>query len=318
MKEAEIVEVIKGAFGSLVAPGAYELADDAAMIPPVIGHRARVVTTDVVVEGVDFDLGLYPAMYAGYRALAQNISDLSAMGAFPVGFVWSLAIPPPWLERERIAELARGAAVLAKLRMAPLFGGDLSATSGPLVVSITAFGDVEGVPIRRAGARPGDFLWLSGPVGGAAAGLRVLRERQRAGPSPEPFEAWLRSLPDALASAVRAHVMPLPGDPAVLASASAAMDVSDGLAIDANRLAAASRVRLELEDLDSALAPAATHEDALHGGEDYALLFTAPPSARVDGLRVGRVVEGEGVWQRGARVEAAGHDHFARLLHLAH
>lgn len=309
MNEAHIVEIVKRAFGPLVAPGAYDLLDDAAMIPPVLGHRSRVVTTDVVVEGVDFDTALYPAMYAGYRALAQNVSDLSAMGAFPVGFVWSLAVPARWLEDDAaaVAELARGAAVLAKLRTVPLFGGDLSSTSGPLVLGITAFGDVDGVPVRRVGARPGDVLYLSREVGGSAAGLRALQQRV---PDGKPFDAWLRDLPDDTARCVRDHIMPLPGDPGTLAGASAAIDVSDGLALDAHRLAAASGVRLELDALDRAIAAGANRADALFGGEDYALLFTAPPTARVDGIRLGRVVEGEGVWEGGARVESRGWDHF--------
>lgn len=314
MNEARIIEIVKAAFGSLVAPGAYDLRDDAAMIPPVIGARSRVVTTDVVVEGVDFDTALYPPMYAGYRALAQNVSDLSAMGAFPVGFVWSLAIPPAWLEHDAaaIAELSRGAAVLAKLRTVPLFGGDLSKTSGPLVVGITALGDVDGVPVRRVGARPGDGLFLSREVGGSAAGLRALQARARGPGDGKPFDVWLRDLPEATARCVRDHIMPLPGDPRTLAGASAAIDVSDGLALDAHRLAAASGVRLELDGLDAAIAPGATRADALAGGEDYALLFTAPPTARVDGIRLGRVVEGEGVWEGGAPVAVAGWDHFGK------
>jgi thiamine-monophosphate kinase len=316
--EARLIERIQEIFGPLVAPGAYGFLDDAAMVPPVApfthGEKSRVITTDVVVEGVDFERSLYPTMYAGYRALAQNVSDLSAMGALPVGFVWSLALPRPWLDDTHdLFELVRGAAVLAKLRTVPLFGGDLSSTTGPLVVSITAFGDVDGLPVRRAGARPGDVLWLSARVGGSAAGLRLLQARkERGGPVDKAaFDAWLRDLDDDSARCVRDHLMPLPGDPRVLVHATSCIDVSDGLSLDAARLAHASGVRLELDALDDAVAPGATRVDALLGGEDYALLFTAPEGARIDGIRLGRVVEGEGVWEAGVRLEAKGFDHFA-------
>jgi thiamine-monophosphate kinase len=295
MDEAHLIDVIKAAFGPLVAPGAYDFLDDAAMIPPVLGARSRVITTDMVVEGVDFDLQLYPAVYAGYRALAQNLSDLSAMGAWPTGFVWSLALP----RTDVVADLARGAAILAKLRTAPLFGGDLSKTTGPIVISITAFGDVDGVPIRRKGARPGDAVYLTGPVGGSAAGLRALRGRTG------PFEAWLRSLDEVTGTCVRAHLTPQPAEGHLL-PATACIDVSDGLALDAHRLAHASGVRLDLETLP--VMPGATRDDALFGGEDYALLFTA--SSRADGIRIGRVSEGEGVFLDGEPLAASGYDHF--------
>jgi thiamine-monophosphate kinase len=318
--EAALVETIRVAFGSMVAPGAWGFSDDCAMMPPVVGNRSRVVTTDVAVEGVDFDLALYPAMYAGYRALAQNVSDVVAKGAVPVGFVWSLAIPPHWLEGGPegglegglVAELAKGAAVLSKLRTVPLFGGDLSSTSGPLVISVTAWGDVEGLPCRRAGARAGDELYVSGPLGASAAGLRRLRTR----PAQAAFDGWLRGLSADEAACVRAHITPLPADPRELVDATAAMDVSDGLLLDASRLARASGLRVELDPagVDAAIAPGATREDALAGGEDYVLLFAAPPrergGSRVRGFRIGTLLPGEGVWEAGKRLEPRGFDHF--------
>ena len=317
--EAAIIADVKRAFGGLVAPGAYDFADDAAMIPPVLGARSRVITTDVVVEGVDFDRALYPSVYAGFRALAQNLSDVAAMGAFPIGFVWSLAIPPAWLDDAALplADFVRGAAILAKLRTVPLFGGDLSSTSGPLVCSITAWGDVDGVPVRRAGANAGDDVYASAPLGASARGLAILRAappRDRPGPVDlRAFEAWLRALPGDEARCVRAHLSPLPADGREMAGvATACIDVSDGLALDAHRLARASGVRIDLDALDDAVAPGAARDDALFGGEDYALLFTVPKGARAEGLRIGRVVDGEGVWDRGARVIPRGFDHFAR------
>jgi len=309
MNESSIIEIVRNAFRGVVAPGAFDFTDDAAMMPPVVGDRSRVITTDVVVEGVDFDRALYPVMYAGYRALAQNISDLSAMGAFPVGFVWSLAIPPAYLGSSLLEEFVKGAAVLARLRKIPIFGGDLSSTTGPFVASITAFGDVDGLPLRRSGARVGDRVYVSAPVGGSAAGLRLLRTRTN---KESAFDPWLRELSADNANAVRCHITPQPADGHDIATkATAAIDISDGVALDASRLANASRVRLDLDGFAGAVAPGATFDDAMNGGEDYALLFTAPASARVDGIPVGVVSEGDGVWMAGKRVAPKGFDHFA-------
>lgn len=310
--EDDVIARIKERMGSLIAPGAWGFDDDAAMLPPVAIGRTRIVTTDVVVEGVDFDRTLYPLVYAGARALAQNLSDVGAMGASPVGFLWSLAVPRAFLGDD-LDEFVRGAAALAKTRRVPLFGGDLSSTAGPMVCSITAFGDVEGFPVRRSGARAGDDVWLSAPVGASAAGLRRLQRRD-APSGIAAFDAWMRALPEPEGRAVRAHLRPLPPDGAPLAGrATACIDISDGLAKDAHRLAAASAVALDLDGLAAAIDPAATPEDALGGGEDYALLFTLPhgAAAPIEGVHIGRVVEGEGVWHAGDRLVAAGFDHFA-------
>jgi thiamine-monophosphate kinase len=310
--EDDVIGCIRESFGALVAPGAWGFADDAALMPPVPEGRTRVVTTDVVVEGVDFDRTLYPLVYAGARALAQNLSDVGAMGASPVGFLWSLAVPRASLGAD-LEEFVRGAAALAKTRRVPLFGGDLSSTAGPLVCSITAFGDVEGFPIRRSGARLGDDVCLTSPVGASTAGLRRLKRGDAPAADVARFGQWMRALPELEARAVRAHLRPLPPDGTVLAGrATSCIDISDGLARDAHRLAAASGIALDLDQLPAAVDPAATLEDAIGGGEDYALLFTVPHGASpaLECLRIGRVVEGEGVWHAGRRVASTGFDHF--------
>lgn len=309
--EESLIDAIKGLF--FLAPGALDLKDDAALLPHVPG-RQRVVTTDVVVEGVDFDRALYPALYAGTRAMLQNLSDVGAMGASPLGFVWSLAIPTSWSEAE-VLDFARGAAVPAKLARCALYGGDLSRTSGPMVCSITAFGDVEGAPLLRSGARPGDELWLSAPLGASAAGLRRL-QRGDAPREHAQFRAWLGALPELEARAVRAHLQPvLPDGVRLVGHANSCMDVSDGLSLDAHRLAHASHVRLELDAVEAAVDPAGTREDALAGGEDWALLFSARGAPPIDAVRIGRVQaaaapEDVGVWLEGDRLEPRGWQHF--------
>jgi thiamine-monophosphate kinase len=320
VSEAELIDDIWRAFGPLVAPGAYDFVDDAAMIPPLLtssaGERARVITTDVVVEGVDFDRALYPLVYAGFRALAQNLSDVASMGAVPTGFVWSLALPPTW-SRDDVGELARGAAILAKLRKVPLFGGDLSSmpAGSSASIAITAFGDVTGLPIRRSTALVDDDVFLLAPnaLGASAAGLRLLRAR----PSSAPFDAWLRALAVDEAACVSAHIKPLPADGALLvhARASACIDLSDGLAKDADRLARASGVSLALDGtaLASVTAAGATRDEALHGGEDYALVFTSSSRAaaeRVGAVHIGRARAGQGVLVDDAPLAPQGFDHF--------
>jgi thiamine-monophosphate kinase len=168
--------------------------------------------------------------------------------------------------------------------------------------------------VKRSGARPGQHLWLTRKLGGSAVGLRLLRERD---PAVSSFHAWRRGLDRSQQRAVRAHLEPSPfhGLEVLSDHAVAAIDISDGLARDAWRLARSSKVGLELDAIDSAVDvdAGATVEDALFGGEDWALLFCGP-----DGLpeppgcvRVGRVVAGEGVSRRGAPIPDRGFDHFS-------
>jgi thiamine-monophosphate kinase len=155
-------------------------------------------------------------------------------------------------------------------------------------------------------------VFLTSTVGASAAGLRRLKK----GDAPTgrlAFEEWLRQLPDNESRAVRAHVKPLPADISTLSGwPTSALDVSDGLLMDAHRLAKASQVALELDALENAIDPAATLEDALGGGEDDVLLFTAPivDAPPADVIRIGRVVEGAGVWSNGKELPPQGYDHF--------
>jgi thiamine-monophosphate kinase len=231
-----------------------------------------------------------------------------------VAFVWSLAIPPSW-SNEDVVAFAEGAARLAESVGCPLLGGDLSSTAGPLCCSVTAVGRCPGVPVKRSGARAGQGVWLSQKVGASAAGLRLL-QRDRPGGDEGAFFAWRKRRSDVEQRCVAAHVEPAPFHTleSLADWAVAAIDVSDGLARDAGRLARSSGIAIDLDGLNDAVAAGATVDDALFGGEDWALLFCVP-----DGLgdppgcvRVGRVVEGEGVFVGGARVPDEGFDHFQR------
>lgn len=337
--EDALLNLVARAFAGGVAGGALGFSDDAAVLPACPAGANRVVTTDLVQEGVDFRVGLGPLESAGARAIVQNVSDLCAMGARPLGFVWSLALPGAWLDDEAawLGAFLAGAAEAARDAGLALFGGDLSRSDGPMTCSITAFGDVQGAPLLRSGARPGDLLCLSRPVGASRRGLALLLEGAERvpaafamGPPAEMvsrFAAWRDGLVALEREAVDRHLWPRAEGslgPALVGRASACVDVSDGLAKDLSRLCRASGTGATLNDVEVAVHPAAGISDsevaaALTSGEEYALLFTLPPEddlAALPGVVVlGRIVEGEAVTVRiGGRVRPlapGGFDHFA-------
>ena len=257
-----------GAF-TLLAPG-----DDAAVVAAPDGRF--VVTTDVLVEDRHFRRRWSSGEDVGRRAAVQNLADVAAMGAWPTSLVVSLVVPGD-LPAQWVEDLARGfGAVCAPLDVG-VVGGDLS--GGPVVVvAVTAHGDLEGrAPVLRSGAEPGDVVAHAGVRGRSAAGLALL-EAGRSDVAPELVDAYLR--PTSPLSA---------GVAAARAGATAMLDVSDGLLRDAERIARASGVVLDLvgpavfaADL-AALAPAAAalaldaDEWVMTGGEDHGLLATFPP-----------------------------------------
>ncbi len=258
-----------------VHPGAIGLADDAAFIKPPLGCDL-VLKTDAIIGSVHF-FADDAAQNIASKALRVNLSDLAAKGAKPLGFLMSLALPRDTTERW-LTGFAEGLRSDAVLYGCPLFGGDTDCTPGPITVSIAMFGSLpEGTMVRRAGAKVGDRVFVSATIGDAALGLAV-RKGQDWGLS-DPQRQYLLArylLPQprsALAEAVRTH-------------ASAAMDVSDGLAGDFDKLCRASKVAAEIEasrvplsDAAKAViaAESAMLETALTGGDDYEIVCTVPP-----------------------------------------
>jgi thiamine-monophosphate kinase len=255
-------------------PGAFNLGDDAAVLK-ALGEDI-VVTTDAIVEGVHFLPGDPPDTIAR-KALRVNLSDLAAKGATPAGFVLTLALrsaDDAWL-----ASFARGLGEDADLFGCPLLGGDTVSTPGPLMISITAFGRVPvGRMVRRGGAKPGDRVVVTGTIGDAALGLDILRGGAVAAAADAAAKDMLVAryrIPqprNALAQAVRDH-------------ASAAMDVSDGLAGDLAKLCAASGVSAVIDAPDIPLSAAAAAllaggpvgiEAVVSGGDDYEVLCAIP------------------------------------------
>ncbi|HEX3687052.1 MAG TPA: thiamine-phosphate kinase [Gaiellaceae bacterium] len=235
-----------------------------------------VVTQDALVEGVHFRLDWTGFRELGYRAAAVNLSDLAASGAEPQALLVTLAAPAR-LELESVIELYEGLNEAG----VPVVGGDT--TSAPqLALAVTAIGRSECVP-GRAGARPGDLVVVTGPLGAAGA---AFRERRHARP-PLRLEEGRR----------------------LAAVAHALTDISDGLAVDAGHLAARSGCRLELDAERVPLAPGATVGD-IGFGEDYELLAATPDPLGFP--VIGRCVEGEGAEIRleGKPVDVAGWEHF--------
>lgn len=307
-------------FRPLAGPGALDLSDDAALLDPPAG-RQLVLAADAMVAGVHF-LPDDPPETIGRKLLRVNLSDLAAMGAAPLGYLMTCALPhgtpDGW-----IAGFAAGLAEDQRGFGLSVLGGDTVATPGPASLSLTIIGSVApGRALRRAGARPGDDVWVSGTIGDGALGLLALTGRL-------PADAWL-------ADRYRLPQPRLALGQALAGIVHAAMDVSDGLAQDLGHLARESGCGAEIEAAAVPLsgpARAALAADPallariLGGGDDYELLFAADPAAaalvlaasaatRTPVARIGRFLDGAGVVVLDASrqpiaLPVAGWSHFA-------
>jgi thiamine-monophosphate kinase len=277
------------------------IGDDCALLKFRPGEEAAV-TTDLSIAGRHFLLDLHPPEVVGHRTLARGLSDLAAMGARPVAAFVSLGLPreltvprgrkPIWLDR-----FYDGLLALADAYRTPLAGGDL-AQSPVALADIVLVGAVpSGKALLRSGARVGHVIYVTGSLGGAALGLeRLLRSRGRKATSRSPV------IPKKINDLVGAHLHPQPRIAQGLwlqrnAKATAAIDISDGLSTDLNHLCQESGVAAELDAASLPVSTGATLEQALHGGEDYELLFTASEKTKmprhiggVPVTRIGRIV----------------------------
>lgn len=245
------------------------IGDDCAILSPPGGSEV-VVTTDFSLEGRHFRTDRHPARSVGHRVLARGLSDLAAMGAAPLAAFLSLALPSGYPVRWLDGFLA-GFFDLASRTGTPLAGGDTSESpSAHILADITLLGTVPtGKALRRSGAHPGDLIYVTGSLGGAAAELERVLQRpgiSRLGKGPHP------------------HLLPEPRlaiGQKLLSRATAAMDLSDGLSTDLTHLCRASGVSAAIDAAALPIAKSATAQQALHGGEDYELLFTASPATRL-------------------------------------
>lgn len=294
--------MLREVFGALPPPH-LGVGDDAAVLHD---PRPLVVTVDAAVEGVHFRRDLLGLDDASARACEAAMSDVAAMGATLDGagcgllLAWTL---PADLDDADLLALARGAERAARRVGTRVVGGNLSA--GPaLSLTTTVLGRCDGAPLRRDGARPGDVVAISGPLGLAAWGLRALRGGDVA--DGVGVRAWRfpRARLDLAAPLSRV--------------ATSCIDVSDGLALDASRLAAASGVALDLDlnALRALVPPDVRDDEVLYGGEDYELLATGPSgSFPAEWHPIGVVRAGEGVWAvaggASRRLSPRGWDHFS-------
>ena len=322
------------------------IGDDCALLG-LASEEDLAITTDLSIDGHHFRLQWHPPESIGHRVLARGLSDLAAMGARPLAAFLSLGAP-----RELIAEsrACRGAALhgargrggnwidrfldgfldLARAWRTPLAGGDL-AESPVAVADIVLAGAVRrGRALLRSAARPGDALYVTGTLGGAARGLERLAEWAAEGDQGSAAGGRMRQLPKSLGELAKRHLYPQPRVAQGLrlarrGVAAAAIDLSDGLSTDLTHLCLESDVAAEVEAAALPVAPGANLEQALHGGEDYELLFTAREGARIPeqiaGVRVtrmGRIVRRQRgrpqiiLLGRGGRrpLEAQGWEHF--------
>ena len=248
-------------------PAARGLLDDAAVLE--VGSETLVLTHDMLVEGVHF-LPSQSRADVAWKLVATNLSDLAAKGAEPLGVLLG------YMLGEDQAEFHAGLAEVLEHYGVPLLGGDTVSGGPPQAVGLTAIGRATHRPVpSRAGAAPGDALWLTGALGAAMRGFEALRDG-----TGEDAQAYLRPMARLAEGQALAPLV------------SAMMDVSDGLLLDAWRLAEASHVSLAI---DSATVPIAIPEprrlDALRWGDDYELLFTLPAGVEppVPATRIGAV-----------------------------
>ena len=311
------------------------IGDDAAVLK-LSASSTLLATTDLLLEGVHFDLSYTDFFSLGWKAAAVNLSDIAAMGGIPRFCLTALGIPTG-VSVEQITEFYRGFTALLKSYRTTLVGGDTCSSRGGLFVGVTALGEIEPKRIiTRAGARPGDRIFVTGTLGDSAAGLELLRKaefgiRNKKSASRNP-KSEIQKL-------IARHLRPVPrvewGRKLSLSGcASAMIDLSDGLSSDLFHICEQSGVgaeisadRIPLSDalhkLTGKLAKPAVHY-ALSGGEDYELLFTVPPgkvkklrSLKLPLTEIGLITSGKTlslVDNRGRKkpLLPTGYDHFSR------
>jgi thiamine-monophosphate kinase len=267
------------------------IGDDCALLRLRPGEELAV-TTDLSIAGRHFRLDWHTPEAIGHRTLARGLSDLAAMGARPVAAFLSLGLPPDLVQNTKarsawVDRFLDGFLALAEAHRTPLAGGDLAESAIP-VADIVLTGVVEnGKALLRSGAWPGDLLYVTGSLGGAAAGLVQLAQLAKAARRSR----WARRLqppriPANLKALLAPHLFPHPRIVqgrwlARHSLATAAIDLSDGLSTDLAHLCEESGVAAEVNAAALPIHSAATEAQAVHGGEDYELLFTAGPSVRV-------------------------------------
>lgn len=288
------------------------IGDDAAVLLPTIRHL-QLLSTDMLVENVHFDLSTTTPWQLGYKAIAVNLSDIAAMGGIPRHAVISLALPKE-AELDFVLNLYKGMKEICREFKVNIVGGDTVSSPQGVIINVAVVGEVEPVRLtKRSGARPGDIVVVTGTLGNSAGGLDLLRK--------EDWEEQDFSWP-----LVTRHLTPRPqvraGQKLAQIGVSSMNDISDGLASEANEIAAASHAGLRLykkaiplsEDLKRAADWLGTSalDYALYGGEDYQLIFTVSPEKinRIyeASLGVGLTTIGEVISNPGVILDSDGYE----------
>jgi len=274
------------------------IGDDCAVLRLPRGHEA-LVTTDFNLENVHFRRAWHPPDSVGHRCLARGLSDIAAMGGEPMAAFLSLALPPD-VEQRWVDEFTKGLIRLAQRFRIPLAGGDTAQSPRGILADIVVLGAVPaGKAVLRSGARAGDLIYVTGRLGGAAAVLEQLRDGKKV--RPKDFPAHFYPSPRLeVGRYLREHGL-----------ATAMIDISDGLSADLNHICEASRAGARIEA--SRVSIGDNVRDlalALHGGDDYELLFTAARKRRVPGKIAGIAVTciGEIVRGRGMKIVQDGRE----------
>lgn len=306
------------------APGALGLQDDAALLSVAVDHEL-VVTNDCMIAGIHFRQA-DTAATAAHRTLRSNLSDLAAMGATPVGYTMALALAQDW-QFDWVEEFAETLGADQSAFGITLIGGDTVSSPGPTMISMTALGNVpKGRALRRSGAQAGDDIWVTGTIGDAALGLRLLQGE---------ISVSDTEVGDFL---TRRYMRPTPRlglGQSLRGMATAAIDVSDGLLADLGHICRGSALAAKITAGEIPLSTPAqcvlatgtsTPNELWSGGDDYELVFTAPSTAaeyiascsvksKTPASRIGQMIEGTGIEVLDAdgnkiSIESTGYRHF--------
>jgi thiamine-monophosphate kinase len=307
------------------------IGDDAAALK-VAPSRILLATTDMLLEEVHFDLSFTDFYSLGWKSAAVNLSDIAAMGGVPCHCLTALGIPDQ-ITVEQITDFYRGFIALLKKNSATLIGGDTCHSTKGMVISVTVLGEVEKKNLlSRSGAEPGDRVFVTGTLGGSAAGLEILKNMAR--------RSWIKGQKSEVKRLMAEHLRPIPRTAegrAISRSgcASAMIDISDGLSSDLAHICEQSGVGAEVHSdripvspsvmkLSGELTMPALHY-ALSGGEDYQLLFTVPPgklnklqSLHIPVTEIGEVKQRKVLMlvdSRGRKnpLQATGYEHFRKM-----
>ncbi len=323
--EFGLIEKIRRSFSVKSPRAPLSIGDDAAALA-VSPSSMLLATTDMLVEGVHFDLSYTDFFSLGWKSAAVNLSDIAAMGGIPRFCLTALAIPPG-IGTEQIADFYKGFGAVLREHGVLLVGGDTCSSRKGFIVTVTALGETEkALLLRRSGARPGDRIFVTGTLGDSAAGLEILKKRGRRQAS-------------GVKRLVEKHLRPVPRVEwgrkiAQSRCATSMIDVSDGLTLDLSHLCDESGAGAQIFSgkipLSNALRGSAgaltgpVLDYALAGGEDYELLFTAPPrklknlrGLKIQATEIGIVTKARGISLVGADgkkkpLTPQGYDHFRR------